>query len=1130
MSPRHPQQSFKFLLLLILFLGCAASPASSTALAQSYVFGTGSFAVTGYAPGAMAAADFNHDGKLDLAVANQGSSGTVSVLLGNPNGSFAAAVDYSVGPLAPTGITAGDFNGDGNPDLAVAAQSPETIEIFLGKGDGTFQAPTSFQVTSVTNLGGLVSGDFNHDGKIDLALANTFFSAGQVTILLGNGDGAFQPGVDYPTAGSQSIVAADFNNDGNLDLAVGSQYLTTGAVVSVLLGNGNGTFKAYASFSVSGFGTVQVTAGDLNGDGKPDLVAATATTAGAEVDVLIGNGDGTFQAAVTYSDPLPTNVTEGIAIGDFDGDQIRDIAAANNSGNNVSIFRGNGDGTFQTAVHYGAGIGPEQVIVGDFNSDGHLDMAASGGYFTGYVTVVLGMGGGTFTTWTDYPVAAPPAYSSVTGDFNGDGSLDVATMGFTTSGSVSVLPGKGDGTFQNHVDTPVGSGPSYSAAADFNRDGKLDLVVANTEPVMGNGRLSVLLGKGDGTFLDVNDIPIASLAGNIAVADFNNDGNPDFATVQQVTNAASVFLGNGDGNFAKEIQVPISTNQSYGSIFTADFNKDGKADLAASINGGAISILLGNGDGSFQPATNAFTGDSLVAVGDFNSDGKPDLVLTPSAAALDVALGNGDGTFQAVSASTFMPSILEVDSPITGDFNGDGKLDLAFSSSSEMVVSVLLGNGDGTFGNLIDYLAENGPRPPVAGDFNDDGSLDLAVPIVSPNGIGNISVFLSSPIVALDPGMLSFADQPVGTPSTAQSVMLFNSSGTPLSIAGISTNGDFSETDTCGTKLAPSANCEVSVAFTPSGGGMRSGVVTVDDNAPGSPQIVALYGTGSLPTASVSPASLSFSVADVGTTSAAQGVTLTNTSSAVLTISSITTSGDFAQTNNCGGARTGGGSCTISVTFTPTAAGSRSGRLSITDDAANSPQTAALSGSGEDFTLAVASGSSSSATVSAGGTASYMLTLSPEAGFNAAVSLSCSGAPPNATCSVSPATLDRSKPATVKVTVTTATGSVLPSPESPAPFSGPWPEVLLGALGLVGTVLLRSGGPRSKRRRSLRWAILTGTLAFVMSLTACGGGGGGGGGGTSPTTPGTPAGTYMLNVTGTSGNLSHSTQLTLKVK
>lgn len=1129
MPSRYPQQSFRFLLVVFVFFAFLSGTGTSTALAQGYVFGTGSFAEPGFQPEYAIAGDFNLDGKLDFAVTNQQSNSlsTVSILLGNPDGSFAPAVEYNLGANNPTSITVGDFNGDGNPDLVVGLGNQSYIAILLGKGDGTFQSPTSFQAPSAGLINGLTSGDFNHDGKADLAVSGFSSGGGLATILLGNGDGTFQPGITNSTAGSLAIITADFNNDGNLDLAVAGTSSSNAVVISVLLGNGDGTFGAYISVPVTSSIGVSIAAGDLNGDGKLDLVAATANSSQGGVCVVLGNGDGTFQAPVTYSASPGDSNTGHVAIGDFDGDGLLDVAAVNATGDDVSLFKGNGDGTLSGPVDYGAGLSPVGVIAGDFNSDGHLDIAAVSGYGSGYFTVLLGMGGGAFTTSKGYATAGTPAYGSLVGDFNGDGNLDLVGAGFASTGIVSVLLGKGDGTFQNHIDTAVGPYPTYMAAGDFNHDGKLDLVVSNDDATQTVDRLSILLGNGDGTFVDSNDIPIASLAGNIVVADFNNDRNLDFATVQQTTNAVSVFLGQGDGTFAGETQVPIPTNLSYGYVFTADFNKDGKADLATYINGGAISILLGNGDGSFQPAATVFPGDSLVAVGDFNGDGKADLVLYYGTT-LYVALGNGDGTFQTPVTGALVPAVLQVVSPITGDFNGDRKLDLAFSGQAGTVLSVLLGNGDGTFGNRIDYLAESTAHDPVAGDFNGDGSLDIA----QPTGTG-FSVFLSSPIVALDPGMLSFADQPVGTTSAPQNVTLMNSSGSPLSIAGISASTNFAETNTCGASLAAMANCQVSVTFTPNSGGTLSGAVVLDDNAPGSPQAVKLYGAGSLPTAGVSPASLAFSSVDVGATSTAQTVTLKNTSSAVLTISSISTSGDFSQTNNCGSSLTGSASCTISVKFAPTTVGSRSGTLSVADNASSNLQTVALSGSGEDFTLSVASGSSSTASISAGGTASYSLTLAPEGGFNQTVSLACSGAPSKATCTVSPAsaTLDGTNSASVMVTVTTTAASTLYLPGDPAWPTGRWPGlILLGAIGLLITTLGCKVGARRKKLWPLRWAVFAGTVLLAVGLVACGGGSGGGGGGTSKTTPGTPSGTSTLTVTGTSGSLTHSQALTLTVK
>lgn len=201
--------------------------------AQSYPFGVGAFTLP-QGPVAIASGDFNGDGRIDFAVADGNG---VSILLGNPDGSFAAGVDYSVGGVAPTGLAVGDVNGDGKLDLIVVAGE---VAILLGNGDGTFQAPTIVPNVSGTAV---AAGDFNKDGKLDLAIA-TGSNGPAVWILLGNGNGTFGAGVDYPTVGSFSVIIGDFNGDGNPDLAVGNAYSGGGGdEISILLGKGDGTFK-----------------------------------------------------------------------------------------------------------------------------------------------------------------------------------------------------------------------------------------------------------------------------------------------------------------------------------------------------------------------------------------------------------------------------------------------------------------------------------------------------------------------------------------------------------------------------------------------------------------------------------------------------------------------------------------------------------------------------------------------------------------------------------------------------------------------------------------------------------------------------------------------------------------------
>jgi hypothetical protein len=324
----------------------------------------------GSSPYSVAVGDFNGDGTPDLAVANDVSNGTVSVLLGNGDGTFQAARSFATGTF-PNSVAVGDFNRDGTPDLAVADYGDSQgngggVSVLLGNGDGTFQAARAFAAGSVPRS--VAVGDFNGDGKLDLAVANYVYPNGTVSVLLGNGDGTFQGARSF-AAGDlpESVAVGDFNRDGTPDLAVANN----GSTVSVLLGNGDGSFQAARNFA-AGSSPYSVAVGDFNGDGTPDLAVANAGNVGT-VSVLLGNGDGSFQAATSYA---AGTVPESVAVGDFNGDGLPDLAVAGFGG--VRDLLGNGDGTFLTSrVSYVAGSGTTSVAVGDFNGDGSADLAVA---------------------------------------------------------------------------------------------------------------------------------------------------------------------------------------------------------------------------------------------------------------------------------------------------------------------------------------------------------------------------------------------------------------------------------------------------------------------------------------------------------------------------------------------------------------------------------------------------------------------------------------------------------------------------------------------------------------------------------------------------------------------------------
>src|SRR5690349_13147249 len=260
----------------------------------------------------------------------------------------------------------------------------------LGNGDGTFQTTVNYAAGSLPGF--VAAGDFNKDGKPDLVAANDS-SGGGVSVLLGNGDGTFGTRVSYGTApGSYAIAVADFNRDGKLDLAVANQGLgSSGTNVSLLLGNGDGTFQSAVNY-VTGFGPSFVAASDLNGDGKLDLIVANqgmmtnvADLVNGSVSVLLGNGDGTFQPSVNYIDGMSAL---SVAVSDLNGDGKLDVAVAIHKGN-VVVLSGNGDGTLQAPVDYGAGSEPSFVVAGDFNSDGRPDLAVANGYSIGMVSMLL---------------------------------------------------------------------------------------------------------------------------------------------------------------------------------------------------------------------------------------------------------------------------------------------------------------------------------------------------------------------------------------------------------------------------------------------------------------------------------------------------------------------------------------------------------------------------------------------------------------------------------------------------------------------------------------------------------------------------------------------------------------------
>jgi hypothetical protein len=361
--------------------------------------------------------------------------------------SFSNPTSFSVGPNGePESVAVGDFNGDGKLDLVTPNAFSNSVSVLVGNGDGTFQTAQSYGTGTPTVYDFPVYvavADFNGDHKPDLVVANK--NSNSVSVLVGNGDGTFQTAMNFGVGASPVYVAVgDLNGDHKLDLVVANEFSDT---ISVLLGNGDGTFQAAQDFATGGRLPVSLSIADFNGDGKPDLAIANQN-GGTTVSVLLGNGDGTFQTAQSF---VVGGTPNSMAVADFNGDGKEDLAVTTDS--NVSVLLGNGDGTFQATQDYAA-TGTGTVAVGDFNSDGKLDLVA----VDRVVSVLLGNGDGTFQADQDFDAGGEyDAAGAAVGDFNGDGRPDLAVANVLKS-SVSVL-------LNDFVTTTALSGPSSSSYA-----------------------------------------------------------------------------------------------------------------------------------------------------------------------------------------------------------------------------------------------------------------------------------------------------------------------------------------------------------------------------------------------------------------------------------------------------------------------------------------------------------------------------------------------------------------------------------------------------------------------------------------------------------------------------------------
>jgi hypothetical protein len=706
----------------------------------------------GDGPWQIVVADFDADGLADLATANFDDS-TVSVLLGSGPGSFAASISLPVGSH-PDSLAVGDFNGDHMLDIVTANgngwNQPGTLSVLLGGSNGTFAAAT--HTTVERGPRGVVAADFNGDGKFDVATAISggWFETNRVNVLFGLGDGSFAAPASYGVGMAPSWIASgDFNGDGRPDLVtVNAGPGSSGTTASVLLNQGNGTFLSATDYAVGGYPGFVLVA-DFNHDNHPDLV--TANRSSASISVLLGTGDGSFNAASNIA--VAAGASQLVAA-NFNGDNHPDLAVLGQGygPGTVTVLPGDGAGGFGAPSSVSIGVGLQAVAAGDFNQDAYSDLVVAGGYDNA-VLLVAGRGDGTFRSTTDTCPVGGEIRSLIAHDFDRDGQLDLATAN-QGADSISVLIQQTNGVFFEATNYAVGSQPHAVKAGDFNNDGQPDLVTANFDTT-----LTLLRGRTDGPgafALDWSPLTLGSNHTDVAVGHFDGDTNLDLVTPNYYGASLSVALGNGDGTFHAPGTPVLTVNSGPTCVVVEDFDGDDRADLAVGYDSGfAISVLRGNGDGTFQPKTDITTWEIpwFLATGDFNFDGKPDLVAAHyDWRRISVMINrstNGTTLFDA-------PAMHEVAhdpySVAVGDFNGDNRLDIVSGNSASL--SVLAGLGDGTFTTATNYFM--GGQYVAVGDFNNDTMPDMAIDLG-----GKVGLFWNATIprmqISVTPGGVRLA-------------------------------------------------------------------------------------------------------------------------------------------------------------------------------------------------------------------------------------------------------------------------------------------------------------------------------------------------------------------------------------
>jgi hypothetical protein len=957
----------------------------------------GNYSLTANVPGGSVAPTGNIS---FLDTSNSNTLGTAT--LSAPALSFVTSLTPNAGPN-PQSVAVGDFNGDGIPDIAtINGSEANTVTVLLGNGDGTFTAKSTLNVGS--NPYGIAVGDFNGDGILDIATDSD--TDNTVTVLLGNGDGTFTTLI-LVAAGAYNTLAPIKVGSGPLGMAVlsiGANQIIlvanyTDNTISSVHSNGDGTLSA-DTVSV-GSGPESIAVGDFNGDGVPDI----AVTNSGDNTVTVLNAAGITTKTLTLNVGLSPI---GIAVGDFNGDGILDIAVTNSGDNTVTVALGNGDLTFTTKSTPSVGVGPVQIAVGDFNGDGIPDIATSN-YIDNTVTVLLGNGDGTFTTKTTLGVGAFP-YGIAVGDFNGDGTPDIAVANSNSNGSES-----------------------------NDKDGTASILLNQTS-LTATATLTGVSVAGTGTHL----------------VDFIYDGDANYSA-------------GPSSNTVSLIGTQVATTLAVGSsLSTASYGQ--QVVLTAKLTPYNSGSLGTNAETVIFQSNGANLGSASL------SSGVAVLNVTSLPVGTDniTAVYGGDDNFVTSISPATTVTIAPANQKPTLAWATPAAITYGTAlSATQLNASVTLAGT--TFAGSYVYS-------PAAGTVPAAGMDTLTVTFTPTDTTDYSTQTASVPLIVSK-----------ATPTITWATPTAITYGTALSAAQLNamsaTPGSFAYTPAAGTVLSPGAQT-LQVTLTPADStDYNSASATVSINV-GAATPTLIFAPIANVTVNATPFTVSATSASPGTVT--YGVT---SGPATISGSTVTVTGAGTVVLSATQAATGNyAAATATTSFMVTAA-------------------AAL-----DFTMG-AGIATQSQVLNAGGAATYTLQLAPTgSAYPDNVTFTASGVPEGASFSFSPAIVPANNgPATVNFTVQTASGQSSNGHTNLDGLHNRFAPVALGLLLLpfAGMRRIRKG----MRKAMVPFCVLL-LLGGMVSLTGCGSGGSSQG----------HAQSYNITVTATSGTLQHSTTVTLQMK